>query len=483
MADQAPSFPAMSIAQANALLSAPDAPFEMEEIEIRGVKFRSYKHAPPTLRDVLALSAAHVDKDMIVYEGERVTFTANLRAVAHLAEILRDQFGVEKGDRVAVIMRNYPQWPVAFFAALSIGAIATPMNSWWTGDELEYGLKDSGAKVAIVDSERVERLRGHLENLPDLEHVIIARCAEEQADPRMSSMEALIGDANSWAQLDAKPLPDTPLAADDDATIMYTSGTTGRPKGALASHRAIMANVFNAMACQARSFLRRGEQPPMPSPDDPQRVVLLSVPFFHATGAFAILAPSVLAGGRILTTYKWDATAALKLIEDEKVNVIGGVPAIAWQILEHPERDKYDLSSIEVVSYGGAPSAPELVSTIKRRFKDAAPGNGWGMTETCASATLNFGDDYILRPESAGASGPAMDLKTVDADGNTLPRGEIGEIWAKGTNVVTGYWRNPEATAATFEDGWVKTGDLGRLDEEGFLFILDRAKDMLIRGG
>jgi long-chain acyl-CoA synthetase len=484
MADQASGFPRMSIAQANAALTAPGAKFEMEEKVIGGVKLRTYKNAPGTIRDLLMNSINWGTREFIVFQDERVTFAAHYKAVAHLATKLRDEFGVKKGDRVAVIMRNYPQWPVAFYAALAIGAIATPMNSWWTGDELEYGLSDSGAKVAIIDVERLERLRQHLPKLPALRHVLVARAYEEEADPQVCSLDKLIGAPKTWANLPDLAMPGVDLAPDDDATIMYTSGTTGKPKGALATHRACVSNIFNGLSCQARGLIRNGEEVPVRDPKvDPPRVALLAIPFFHATGAFANLLPAIMNADKIVTMYKWDAGEALPIIQEEKVSVIGGVPAIAWQVLEHPDRDKYDLSSILAVSYGGAPSAPELVATIKRAFPTGHASNGWGMTETCATSCVNFGKDYEVRPDSCGAPAPAMDFKIVGANGETLGPNEVGELWAKGPNITKAYWNKPEATAKTFIDGWVVTGDIGRIDEEGFLFLLDRAKDMLIRGG
>ncbi len=482
-ADTAPTWPAMSIEQANAALAAEGSPLALSDAVINGVSLKVYANAPATLRDVLVASAGFGAREFLVYRDERVTFEAHLRAVQHMARALKETFGVEKGDRVAIIMRNYPQWSVAFWAALMAGAIATPMNSWWTGDELEFGLKDSGAKVAIVDGQIFERVREHWKNLPDLEHFIIARDAEEERpDPEVHPMEAFIGEPADWASLDDIGLPAVELTAEDDATIMYTSGTTGRPKGALATHRAVISNMFNSMTCQARMFLRRGEMPPEPDPNE-QRSTLLAIPFFHATGAFAVLVPAVMQGSKIVTMYKWDADEALPIIEKERITAVGGVPAIAWQLLEHPERDKYDLSSIQGVSYGGAPSAPELVSTIKKRFPDAVAGNGWGMTETCATATLNIGEDYVNRPDSAGAPPGAVEIKVVDPDGQTLGPNEVGELWCKGPSNCKLYWNRPEATAETFKDGWVVTGDLARIDEEGFLYIVDRAKDMLIRGG
>ena len=484
MTEAAAPFPVMSIAQCNALMTAPGAKFEMEEKVINGIALRTYKHAPQTLRDVVLNSKQWDFREYLVYHDERVTYAAHYKAVAHLARALRETFGVRKGDRVAVVMRNYPQWAVGFWAALAIGAIATPLNSWWTGEELEYGLADSGAKVAIVDQEKLERIREHLPKLTQLKTIIVARGGEEEADPRIVSLEKLIGAAKAWADLPDIDMPPADIGPDDDATIMYTSGTTGRPKGALATHRGIVSNVFNGMACQARHFLRQGQPPPVRDPlNDPPRIPLLAIPFFHATGAFSNLVPAIINADKIVTMYKWDPGEALEIIEREKITMIGGVPAIAWQVLEHPDRDKYDLSSIQFVAYGGAPSAPELVATIKRRFPNGLASNGWGMTETCAASCVNFGKDYEVRPDSCGAPAPAMDFRIVGSNGETLGPNQVGELWVKGPNNCKAYWNKPEATAKTFIDGWVVTGDIGRMDEEGFVFLLDRAKDMLIRGG
>ncbi len=482
-ADAAP-FPVMSIAQCNALMGGPGAKFEMEEKVINGIKLRTYKHAPLTLRDVVLNSKQWDFREYLVFEDERVSYAAHYKAVAHLARRLREDFGITKGDRVAVVMRNYPQWAVGFWAALAIGAIATPLNSWWTGEELEYGLADSGAKVAIVDQEKLERIRDHLPKLTQLKSIIVARGGDDEADPRIVSLEKLIGPSKSWASLPDVDMPDAAVRPDDDATIMYTSGTTGKPKGALATHRGIISNVFNGMACQARHFLRQGQPPPVRDPlNDPPRIPLLAIPFFHATGAFSNLVPAIMNADKIVTMYKWDAGEALGIIEREKITMIGGVPAIAWQVLEHPDRDKHDLSSIQFVAYGGAPSAPELVATIKRRFPNGLASNGWGMTETCAASCVNFGKDYEVRPDSCGAPAPAMDFKIVGSNGETLGVNQVGELWVKGPNNCKAYWNKPEATAKTYIDGWVVTGDIGRMDEEGFVFLLDRAKDMLIRGG
>jgi len=234
----------------------------------------------------------------------------------------------------------------------------------------------------------------------------------------------------------------------------------------------------------ARVLLRRGEPAPPPHPDDPPKIGLLVVPFFHVTGCSATLIPATFFGHKLVLMRKWDAEKALQLIERERCTSAGGVPAIAWQLIEHPARSKYDLSSLDTVSYGGAPSAPELVRRIKEAFPQVKVGNGWGMTETSAAFCGNQGEDYVNRPDSCGPASPVAEIRIMSLDGShELPIGEVGELWAKGPQIIKGYWNNPEATANTFVAGWVKTGDLARVDAEGFCFIVDRAKDILIRGG
>jgi steroid-24-oyl-CoA synthetase len=476
-------FPAMSIAEAHKLLTTTlGSPFEIEEREIRGVKIETWKNAPPSLAAVFEASKPFAARTYMVLDDDRVTFDAHRRAVSQLAKRLVAD-GVKKGHRVAVVMRNLPEFSVAFWAAALAGAIVTPLNAWWTGPELEYGLTDSGTTIAIMDEERWERVREHADNCPNLRRIYVCRSFEEIADPRVTKLEDVIGAANSWAALAEAELPKVNLAPDDDVTIFYTSGTTGKPKGAINTHRNIISNFFNAMCAQARSFLRRGEPVPTPDPNAPQKANLLSVPLFHATGCFAVMIPALFAGNKLVMQRRWNADQALELIQRERITTAGGVPTIAWQIIEHPRFHEFDLSSIEVIAYGGAPSAPELVRRLKEKFPKLQPGQGWGMTETSATATSNFGEDYERKPASCGVPSPTGEVKIVGDEGQTLPVGEVGELWYRGPIVVRGYWNKPQATAETLVDGWVKTGDLARVDEEGFVYIVDRAKDMLIRGG
>ncbi len=476
------NWPAMSLAQAHALLTAPGAPFEMGEQLIRGVPTRVWKNAPPTLRELFLAGRAHGEKTFLVYDDERASFESFARAAIAIAHGLLEQ-GVRKGDRVAIAMRNLPEWPAVFFGASITGAIVTPLNAWWTGPELEYGLTDSGSKVLFVDRERLERLAEHLHNCPDLERVYVSREEEEIAHPKVRRLEDLTGKVNDWGALPDRAPPEVGIDPDDDATILYTSGTTGKPKGALGTHRNGTCSTAAAMFGGARVFLRRGEPVPAPDPAAPQKSALLAIPFFHTTGCHAILCPSLFAGGKLVLLHRWDAEVAMRLIERERITSAGGVPTIAWQLIEHPARGNYDLSSLESVSYGGAPGSAELVRRIKETFPKSSPALGWGMTETSATFTVHSAEDYQYRPDSSGPALPVCEMKIVDDRAQTLPQGTVGELWAKGPNVVKGYWNKPTDSAQTFTDGWVKTGDLAYIDEEGFLFVVDRKKDMLIRGG
>jgi len=466
----------VTLDEATAALCARGAPFEMEPVHAHGRKFRAWKNAPANLRVLAQIGRSHGAREFLVYEDERVTFDGWFRAVAALAWHLRD-LGVGPGDRVALAMRNVPEWPVAFFAVTTLGAICVPLNAWWTGGELAYGLNTAGCRVLIADDERLDRVLPLRGEIMALSHVLGARLNDLR--PGVVALESVIGTPNAYATLPDRDLPDADLAPDDDATIFYTSGTTGHPKGALGTHRNLVTNIFSSAFVAASALLRAGETPVAPTP----RTALVSIPLFHVTACSAMLMGSVYAGNKLVMMRKWDAGRALGLIERERVNLAGGVPTIAWQLLEHPDRDRYDLSSLDAVSYGGAPSAPDLVRKISAVF-GARPGNGWGMTETMATVTNIIGDDYLARPDSCGPAVAVADLRVVCPDRLVdMPVGEVGELWAQGPMVVKGYWNNPEATEKTFIDGWVRTGDLARIDADGYCYIVDRAKDIVIRGG
>ena len=464
----------LSIADTVAALTAPGAPFEMEERNIGGVATRVWKNAPPSLRAVLEASRTHGYLPFLVYEDERITFAEHYRRCAALAHALGERYGIVKGDRVAIAMRNFPEWSMAFWAAAAIGAIVVPLNAWMTGPELEYCLADCGASELIADAERAERLLPHLAAVP-LRATLVARAAAPLS-------AGLVAFEQAMGPVDAAALPPATIDPEDDATIFYTSGTTGKPKGALGTQRNICTNITSIGFAHARTLLRRGETLPAPG-TAAKRAILLSVPFFHATGCHSTLCPALHAGNKIVLMYRWDPLRAMQLMERERVTGFGGVPAMAWQVIEHPDFARFNLASVESISYGGAPSAPELVTRIKQRFPQGAPGNGYGLTETSSVTSQHAAEDYERKPDSAGLVIPVCDTRIVDAEGVDVAPGEVGELSIKGPNVVKGYWNKPEATAATFTAGWLHSGDLVRMDEEGFLYILDRAKDMLIRGG
>jgi len=440
-------WPAVSLARAHEMLTAPGAPFEMAEAVIRGHSTRVWKNAPPTLRDVFVAGRNYGERIFLVHEDERISFETFARASIALAHWLEAQ-GVRKGDRLAIVMRNLPEWPVAFFASILLGAIATPLNGWWSGEELIYGLKDSGARIVIADAERWARIAPHREECLDLECVVVTRASADE--PSLVAFESIIGAPGDWSALPDAPMPDVDIGAEDDASILYTSGTTGNSKGAIQTHRNSTCGVFAAQFAAARNFIRRGE--PVPAPDPAvQRSMLIAIPFFHTTGAHAILCPSLAVGGKIVMMRRFEPVRAMQLIERERVTTAGGVPTIAWQIIEHPDRKNYDLSSLEAVSYGGAPASSELVRRIVEVFPKSAPGIGWGMTETTSTFTSHSAEDYRNRPESAGPCIPVCDMKIVDDEGRTLRAGAVGELWVRGPNVVRGYWNKAEATAKAFD--------------------------------
>ncbi|HEY3684873.1 MAG TPA: class I adenylate-forming enzyme family protein [Streptosporangiaceae bacterium] len=450
--------------------------FEMRTRDVRGVPLRTWVHAPESLRTLVEISKLHGEVPMSVYEGESLTYTEHFARTAALAHRLIDEYGIGKGDRVAIAMRNFPEWTIAFFAATCAGAVAVPLNAWWSADELEFGLRDSGSRVLIADGERAERLR---DKLPGLDVAVIVARPDGELPPGAREFASVIG---AYDGDDGAALPDVALEPDDNATIFYTSGTTGRPKGALGTHRNICGNILCLAYGMLAGALRDGHTVEE-ALGSGRRVTLLTVPLFHATGCHAVLATTVFTGGTLVLMYKWDPERALELIAKEKVSTFSGVPTMAWQMLSSPRFAAYDTSSLTGVSYGGAPAPPKLVDRIRELLPNRTPSNGYGLTETSSVSTYNSGVDYVQRPESVGRPVAVVDVKVVGADGADLPEGEVGELWIKGPNIVAGYWNRPDATAAAFTDGWFHSGDLARVDAEGFVYIVDRAKDMLIRGG
>jgi long-chain acyl-CoA synthetase len=455
-------------------LTAPGAPFEVEEIAVRGQKLRSYKNVPPNIRALWLSTAQFAERDYIVFGDERITYGEAHRQTGAIASWLFAQ-GVKPGDRVAIAMRNYPEWMLIYWACVSVGVAVVGMNAWWVAEEMEYGLKDAQPKVIFLDHERLARMRER----PGMEaeaKVVGVRIP--------GSPEGVI----PWAEVigGGGAMPDVAVDPDADACIFYTSGTTGFPKGAQLTHRGCVSNLFSMMFVgQAQLLATQKATGVIPDPDAPVLVPvsLLTTPLFHVTanncGAYATTA----AGGKIVLMHRWDAGEALKLIERERVTSTGGVPVMAREIIMHPDFDKYDTSSLLAISGGGAPVQPDLVGKIDKALKMGRPGTGYGMTETCGIICSIGADFYVAKPESVGRPTPDFEAKCVDDDGNTVPDGELGELWVRGAQVIKGYLNRPEATAESITDGWLHTGDVARIDEDGFLYIVDRKKDMLLRGG
>ena len=482
----------LSVAEATDQLLGPGQMFEVGEELIDGRPTRVWRHCPPSLRSVLELSQAHGDATFLVYEGERLSFADHFAEAAAFAHVLAKRYRVCRGDRVAIAMRNYPEWVVAFWAAAALGAVIVPLNAWWTAPELRYGLEDSGTRVAVLDGERLSRLAPHLDQLHrgGLGHLVVARPDDAHEPVRLPGGAELFDTAIAGGRRAAgtagtgAALPPAEVGPDDNATIFYTSGTTGKPKGALGTQRNICTNLMNLAFIAARSQLTAtDEQRAAMSTGDGQSAYLLSVPLFHATGCHSILVANTAGGGKLVMMRRWDPERALELIERERITMFGGVPTMAWQVLTSPELAKRDTSSIRSVAYGGAPAPPELVRKIREHLPSGSPSNGYGLTETSSVATMNSGDDYVAKPDSVGPPVPVCEVRIVGAGGEDVAVGDVGELWIKGPNVVRGYWNKPEETALSFSDGWLRSGDVARLDEAGLVYIVDRAKDMVIRGG
>ena len=457
------------------LTAAADSPFAIETRTIRGIETQVWRQAFPHLRAVLEHSAQFGPRDYLVYEGDRFTYAEHHRQVAALAQALVRDFGIRKGDRVALAMRNYPEWPMVYWATVAIGAIIVPLNAWLTGAELAYALADSGSRILFADAERSAAIAPHRAGLPALEHLVTVR-PEDGMPAGSLPWRALVPQSP-----DDVPLPEAALDPEDDAAIYYTSGTTGRPKGALLTHRNICVNQVTGVYLRARTEFRYGRTPQPPAEQMGQ---LISVPLFHVTGSIAMLIGSTIQGAKLVFMHRWNPEDAIRLIERERLHSFGGVPSMPLQVIESPIFRQHDTSSVKAVLFGGAPPSPELAARIRAVFPGASASNGYGLTETSGVSTVNVAEDYLAKPRSAGVPAPVTQVKILDRDDlHELPAGEVGEIWIRGPQVFKGYWNNPEATAGTLVDGWLRSGDLGYVDEEGSLFVVDRAKDMLLRGG
>ncbi|MFC3713251.1 class I adenylate-forming enzyme family protein [Sphingoaurantiacus capsulatus] len=457
------------------VLIAPGAQLEVTTATVRGVDLPVFKGAPPSMREYLGFFLqANADKEFVVYRDERYTFADIYQQGIRIAAAVQHKYGIAKGDRVAIAMRNYPEWIAAFVGLLHLGAVVVPMNAWWQPEELRYGAEDSGTRLIIADEERARRFA----TLDKFSTPVVtvrtgAGVADELGDCRLEDL---------LASSPPTPWYLSPIAPSDDATIMYTSGSTGFPKGAVATHQGVVHGAMNYLV-QGLAMLQLAQTAGVSLPE--QQVMLLNVPLFHITGSVPILLVSIAIGRRMVIMHKWDAGDALKLIEKERATYFVGVPTMSLELMQHPDRDKYDISTLLDIAGGGAARPAEHVERLAEAFPGKHPAIGYGLTETNGVGAGNLRENYRAKPASTGrASKPMVEIKIADDDGNALAAGEIGEVCIRSVANVRGYWGKPVETAKAFTaDGWFLTGDLGRLDEDGYLYIVDRKKDIIIRGG
>jgi long-chain acyl-CoA synthetase len=461
----------VSVTEAVAAVSAPGQPFEVIEADRDGVTYRVFKNSPTNLRQFFD-SARGLDATFLVYEDEEWSFDRVMQETDALGYALVHHYGIKPGDRVGISMRNLPEWIISFAAITSVGAISVSLNAWWTEDELDYAINDSALSVLIADSERVARADDSCQRAG----VRILGVRLDELLPKSPGVEY-------WHDVVIKGAapPMVEITPDMDATILYTSGTTGFPKGAVSTHGAICQTIMAFSSGAAIQAARRG-------PDEEGNGLapcfILVVPLFHVTGCIPVMMSCFSWHFKLVIMYRWEPERALQLIERHRVTTFVGVPTQSWDMLENPNFAKYDTSSLSAVGGGGAPAPPKLVARVEGSFSKGRPTLGYGMTETNAYGPGNYGDDYVSHPSSTGRTPTiVMDVEIRDEDLKAVPTCESGEIWLKAPTLIRGYWRKPEATESTIVKGWLRTGDLGYIDEEGFLYIEDRLKDMILRAG
>jgi long-chain acyl-CoA synthetase len=461
----------LSIEEAVAAVAAPGQPFEVIECESDGVSNRVFKNSPTNLRQFFD-SSRGLEETFLVYEDEEWTFSEVMREVDALSYALVHHYDIKKGDRVGIAMRNLPEWIISFAAITSIGAVSVSLNAWWTEEELDYAVNDSGLSVLIADPERVARA-----------DEVCQRAGVRILGVRLDELLPLAPGVEYWHEVVVRgaAMPLVEVTPDMDATILYTSGTTGFPKGAVSTHGAICQTIMAFSSGAAIQAARRGEGE---EGSGQAPCFILVVPLFHVTGCIPVMMSCFSWHFKLVMMYRWEPERALQLIERHQVTSFVGVPTQSWDMLENPNFSKYDTSSLTAVGGGGAPAPAKLVARVDSSFKQGRPTLGYGMTETNAYGPGNYGDDYITHPSSTGRTPTiVMDVEIRDENARAVPTCESGEIWMKSPTLIRGYWNKPEETASTMVKGWLRTGDLGYIDEEGFLYIEDRLKDMILRAG
>lgn len=448
--------------------------FEVTTANIRGVDYKVFKNVPQTIPALVAASREPQgggDADYLIFQDERLSYAGFCDEINRMAHVLSETFGIGKDDRVAIAMRNYPELLILNMAIASLGAVTVFINAWWTTEELQYALEDSGASLVFADGPRAERMLPLVASLGL--NLIGVRDGETTCDQAYNTLR----DAQ-----DNTTIPDVDIAADDDFSIMYSSGTTGHPKGVVLTHRGAINAVFTWLMQAAMAPLL---SPPEPdAPEAPRPAVLVVTPLFHVTATHPLFLLSLPAGAKLVMLYKWNAEEAAHVIAKENVTRFLGVPTQSADLMETAKRLGLSLPSLDFLGAGGAKRPPAQVAQLADTFPTADLATGWGMTETNAIGIGMAGDDYIARPNCTGRLYPPIqELRFLDEAGNQVPIGEVGEITVKSPCNMRCYLNKPEATDEVFQDGWLRTGDLGYIDSEGFVSIVDRKKNIIIRGG
>ncbi len=448
--------------------------FETHETVIRGLRYRAFRNTPPHIRALMQTSrAAQGDgaAEYLAFRHERWSYDEFCSQSNRLASALQDRFDISKGNRVAVAMRNCPELLLLITAIASLGGVVVFLNAWWTTEELDYALEDTGTRLVFADRKRMDRLRP-LRNRRNLT-LIETRDAKGIVNTEFSSILAR-AETDAW--------PEVEIDTDDDFAIMYSSGTTSHPKGVVQTHRGAINAVYTwLMQAYLGPLLDPPEDPEAPSP---RTVCLVATPLFHVTATHPVFLLSLPAGAKLVVMDRWDADTAVNLVRDEKITRFLGVPTQSADLSEAAERMGEPLETLNYLGAGGAKRPPAQVDELSRRFPKADIATGWGMTETNAIGIGMAGKDYLARPGSAGRLyPPVQELRFLDDDGRDVPPGEVGEITVKSPCNMRCYLNKPDATKEAMQDGWLRTGDLGRIDDDGFVTIVDRKKNIIIRGG
>jgi long-chain acyl-CoA synthetase len=451
--------------------------FEVVKKYRSGIEYNAFANLPENLHAMYKIAAElYGDADFIIYKDERLSFLEIYQQASEFAQALNNDYEITSGDKVVIVMRNYPEWIIAFIAITSIGAIAVPVNAWLQKDELNYVIDNCDAKLVITDDKRYSILQDSF--LQNTIPFIVARPTVEQLSEEKVSANYF---TNLVKTYENKPMPAVAVDATAVATIFYTSGSTDTPKGAVSTHESILTAINTWLMLGTAAGVANGlvDTPPEFAP-----AALMTVPLFHVTGCHVLFLLSMIAGRKTVMMQYWDATEALKFIEKEQITYFNGVPTMSMEIMNHPDKEKYDLSSLLDISSGGAARPDEHVRKLYESFSEAYPSCGYGLTETNALGSVNGSTDYIHKPNSAGLpTPPIVEVNIINANGDKLATGEQGEIAIKSISNIIEYWKNPEATEASFINGFFRTGDIGFIDEDGFIYIVDRLKDIIIRGG